>query len=77
MLVGVTGLEPATSCTPSKHSSHLSYTPENLPIVINSEPCQSSRRLAVNRPAVLSHTTVRAVRHNGGSIEINEQTRKP
>lgn len=26
-LVGVTGLEPTTSCSLSKHSSHLSYTP--------------------------------------------------
>ena len=26
-MVGVTRLELATSCTPSKHSSHLSYTP--------------------------------------------------
>ncbi len=29
-MVGVTGLEPATSCTPSKHSSHLSYTPTSF-----------------------------------------------
>lgn len=28
VLVGVTRLELATSCTPSKHSSHLSYTPK-------------------------------------------------
>ena len=26
-MVGVTGLEPTTSCSLSKHSSHLSYTP--------------------------------------------------
>ena len=30
-LVGVTGLEPTTSCSLSKHSSHLSYTPMNTP----------------------------------------------
>ncbi len=29
-MVGVTGLELATSCTPSKHSSQLSYTPTPL-----------------------------------------------
>gem|GEM_PF-2786159 len=27
LLVGVTGLEPATSCTPCMRSSQLSYTP--------------------------------------------------
>lgn len=26
-LVGVTGLEPATTRTPCEHSSHLNYTP--------------------------------------------------
>ena len=29
-LVGVTGLEPTTSCSLSKHSSHLSYTPVRI-----------------------------------------------
>ena len=29
-MVGVTGLEPTTSCSLSKHSSHLSYTPMSI-----------------------------------------------
>ena len=40
-LVGVTRLELATSCTPSKHSSHLSYTPTNLyNFTVISKTCQ-------------------------------------
>ena len=37
-MVGVTRLELATSCTPSKHSSHLSYTP-----ILCGEPRLGSR----------------------------------
>ncbi len=49
-LVGVTGLEPTTSCSLSKHSSHLSYTPmisltlENLVGVAGLEPTASCSR---------------------------------
>ena len=30
-MVGVTGLEPATSCTPCKRASQLRHTPTNVP----------------------------------------------
>ena len=35
VLVGVTRLELATSCTPSTHSSHLSYTPDAIYSIIS------------------------------------------
>lgn len=36
-MVGVTGFEPATPCTPCKYSTRLSYTPNNASILTQPE----------------------------------------
>ena len=45
-LVGVTGIEPATPCTPCKYSTRLSYTPTNKRM-LNHNPTKSNKKIPV------------------------------
>ena len=45
-VVGETGLEPATSCSQSKHSSQLSYSPERSEKHVPNEASSAKRNVA-------------------------------
>ena len=75
IMVGVTGFEPATPCTPCKYSTRLSYTPTTRFIIYHNE-IKNNAFLYWNT-CILPHTTQQCIiKMSGHNLTIKPKETK-